>query len=64
MKLKSELLIESLTKDSGRNVFSLKEMLQLQKIAFLEGVGETEELELKIDKFKRQFAVKDDEWLC
>ena len=64
MKSKAELLIETLTYDSGRNVFTTKETLQLQEISLLEGRGNVDEMNEKIKQFKKQFVLTDDEWLC
>ena len=63
MKSKAELLIETLTKDSGRNVFTTKETLELQRISLYEGKGEIEKLNELIKQFKKQFVLTDDEWL-
>ena len=64
MKSKAELLIETLTKDSGRNVFTVKETFQLQEISLSEGKGEIEKTNELIKQFKKQFVLADNEWLC
>lgn len=67
MKTKAELLIETLTKDSGRTVFTIEETKQLQEISFLEGNylldewdDDKNELDEKIKKFKSQLS--ENEW--
>lgn len=64
MKSKAELLIKSLTDDSGRKSFTIKETLQLQEISLYEGKGEIEKTDELIKQFKKQFVLSDDEWLC
>lgn len=64
MKSKAELLIETLIYDSGRNVFTTNETLQLQEISLLEGEGKFEEMNEKIKQFKNEYVLTDDEWLC
>lgn len=63
-KTKAELLIESLTKDSGRTVFTTAETLQLQEISFLEAKDEIDKLAEKITEFKKQYVLKRKDWLC
>lgn len=62
-KTTAELLITTLTKDSGRNVFTTEETLQLQKIAYLEGQGDITNMNLEIEKFKSTFVLQPEEWL-
>lgn len=62
-KTTAELLIITLTKDSGRNVFTTEETLQLQKIAYLEGQGDITNMNLEIEKFKSTFVLQPEEWL-
>ena len=57
-------MIKSLTIDSGRTVFSTTETLKLQKISYLEGIGDIENMMLKIAEFKKQYILSDNEWLC
>lgn len=64
MKSKAELLIETLTSDGGRNVFTTNDTLQLQKISLYEGKGEFEKMNDLIRKFKEEFVLTNDEWLC
>ena len=60
MKTKTELLIKSLDRD----FFALKEVLQLQKISFLEGKGEVDKMNELIKMFKSDYVLSDDDWLC
>lgn len=62
MKTKAKLLMETLTDDSGRNVFSTKEAYQLVEISYLEGIGNVDNLNEKIKEFKCQFVLKESDW--
>lgn len=64
MKSKAELLIETLTRDSGRTHFTANETLQLQEISLLEGKNNNNRLIEKIEQFKEEFVLIDEEWLC
>ena len=56
MKTRTELLIDSLTNGSGRNVFTVNETKKLVRISQLENSDNIEELENEILKFKQEYA--------
>ncbi len=56
MKTKAELLIESLTINSGRTVFSIDETIDLVEISKLEAIGDNEKLTRKIIEFKSGYV--------
>ena len=58
---KAEKLIKTLTKNSGRNVFTTNETKELVEISHLEGIGDIEFLNEKIKSFKSKFVIT--EWL-
>lgn len=64
MKTKAELLIESLTKYSRITVFTTAETLQLQEISFLEGENDLVKLSEKINEFKQEYVLSEEDWLC
>jgi hypothetical protein len=63
MKTQAEFLIESLTSGSGRTVFTTKETKQLVEITYLECNGDLDTLNNKVESFKNQYVLKDEEWI-
>jgi len=55
MKTKTDLLIETLTNDSGRRVFTITETKELIKIAQLE-ITNDDKLNEEILKFKQSYV--------
>ena len=56
MKTKTDLLIDTLTNDSGRRVFTINETKQLIKISQLEAINDEDELNKEILKFKQSYV--------
>jgi hypothetical protein len=63
MKTQAEFLIESLTSGGGRTVFTTKETKQLVEITYLECNGDLDTLNNKVESFKNQYVLKDEEWI-
>jgi len=56
MKTRTDLLIDTLTNDSGRRVFTINETKQLIKISQLEAINDEDELNKEILKFKQSYV--------